>query len=158
MLIDDGYLRIVNRQSTIPRGFTLLELVVVIFIISAFLALVSPSFYGFLEGRSRTEPKKVASIIRYINDAAINTKKPHTLKIDLTGKRFIFKTPEGEKRETFETLTSVKIPYRGNIEEGELILLFGPSGYPEPFEIYFSGGGYITYNPFTSRVKLVDRN
>ncbi len=124
-------------------------------IVTAFLALVTPSFQGLIEGKAKREPRKAASIIRYLNDSAINSRQSHTLRIDLDGKRLLYKTPEGERSEGFETLVSVKTPSRGDVKEGELILLFGPFGHPEPFELDFTGG-HVTYNPFSGRVKLYD--
>jgi prepilin-type N-terminal cleavage/methylation domain-containing protein len=139
-------------------GFTLLELIVVLFIISFFLAMVTPSFYSWSEGRTKTEPKLAASIIRYIHDSAINAKKPMKLSIDMDSHNFVYETPEGEKTAAFGSLSSVEIPSHGNIRKGSIKLMFDVTGHPEPFNVYFKGNMYLTYNPFSGMVNLLNRD
>lgn len=136
------------------HGLTLLELIIVIFIISVFLASVSPSFYTFIEGEDKSEPKRMASIIRYLNDSAINTKETFNITFDFASGTVSYRTAEGEREETFKVISSVKIPSRGDIRHGQLTLLFGPAGYPEPFNVYFKGESYVAYNPFSRRIRV----
>ena len=148
----------ISRTGTLnrsPGGFTLLELIVVVFIISLFLAVVTPSLYPFLEGKAEREPRRVLSVISYIYDSAINTKESLKLKIDFKSRVITYDTPEGERKMKVSTLSSVKIPSHGEVRTGELTLTFGPFGYPEPFEIYFKGNRYLSFNPFSGRVSLL---
>ena len=62
------------------RGFTLLELVVIIFILSLVLAISFPSFSLQKDGKLKSEAGHIASILRYLNDSAISTKETYADK------------------------------------------------------------------------------
>jgi len=65
------------------RGFTLLEIVVVLFIVSLVMAIVLPSFAGFGESKLKSESKEIASILRYMNDSAVSRKETFLIRFDL---------------------------------------------------------------------------
>lgn len=137
------------------KGFTLLEIVIVIFIVSLFLTLSFPSVSLFYGSRAEKLPERVHSVLRFVNDAAINGQEDVFLKIDLKKKIFSYATSEGRRSFRVPSMVSVYIPSRGEVKDSELTLFFGPFGYPEPLEIRFDGNRKVVYNPFSGRVKLL---
>jgi len=93
--------------SSFKKGFTLLELIVALFIISLVLAVVFPSFAVFGENRLKAEAREMASILRYMNDSASSRKETFVMKFDIDKNKVFWKGPEGEKTKGFEDLTGV---------------------------------------------------
>ncbi|MCI0469904.1 MAG: prepilin-type N-terminal cleavage/methylation domain-containing protein, partial [Nitrospirae bacterium] len=129
-----------RRESLIlnPRreaGFTLLELIVVIFVLSLFIGLVMPSFYGIGAGRLRSDAGRMASALRYLNDSAISGKETIPLNISLDDKTIRWKSREGEKSEVFNYLFEIVITSAGKISEGEVTVFFEPNGLQENMDI-----------------------
>lgn len=138
-------------------GFTLLELVVVIFIVSLILALALPSFTGIGESKTRSEARRLASIVRYLNDSAISTKESLQMKIDFKDRLLSYSSPEGEKSERFDSISAVELQSKGMISEGEVIVTYGPLGAQENFRIYLKDGGSsmdVLFNSMSGRVKI----
>ena len=71
-------------------GFTLIELVIVIFIISLTTALVMPSFWDKGEKALKSEAKRISSTLRYIYDEAAGKKLIYTVKFDLDNNSYTF--------------------------------------------------------------------
>jgi general secretion pathway protein H len=141
-------------------GFTLLELIVVIFVISLLLAILFPSFYG-LEGRSlKSDARRIASLLRYLNDSAISTKVTYPLKFDLKEQTLSWKGPDGEKTEKFESLYSLRLPSKGELKEGEITVFFGPLGIQESIAIYLKDdeekGMTVALNSLSGRTKIME--
>jgi len=139
------------------RGFTLLELIVVIFIISLIAAVIFPSFSGLGENRLKSEAKKTASLLRYLNDSAIFTKETYSLKFDLQEGLISWKGPDGEKTEKIKSLAGIRLPSKGEVKEGEATVFFGPLGIQENIEVFLRDkdeGMRVTLNPVSGRVKM----
>ncbi len=142
---------------SLNKGFTLLELMVVVFVISVVLALVLPSFTGIGESRITSEAKRLASIVRYLNDSAISTKENLQMKINLGDKLINYIGPDGEKSERFDDLSSIELQTKGAISEGEATVFFGPLGAQESFTIHLkdeNSGMEISFNSVSGRVKI----
>jgi len=139
------------------EGFTLLELIVVIFIISLLAAVIFPSFSGLGENRLKSEAKKAASLLRYLNDSAIFTKETYSLKFDLQEGLISWKGPDGEKAEKIKSLAGIRLPSKGEVKEGQVTVFFGPLGIQENIEILLKDKGEgmrVTLNPVSGRVKI----
>jgi prepilin-type N-terminal cleavage/methylation domain-containing protein len=80
------YKRVLNHNA-----FSLLELIVVIFVISLFVGLVIPVFYKSGLGELRSDAAKIASLLRYLNDTAISRKETIPLKVSLEDGVFTWK-------------------------------------------------------------------
>ncbi|MCX7913034.1 MAG: prepilin-type N-terminal cleavage/methylation domain-containing protein [Thermodesulfovibrionales bacterium] len=142
------------------KGFTLLELIVVIFILSISAAIIFPSFTLFEDKKIKSEAKKIASILRFLNDNAITTKESNSLKIDLGKKLFTYISQEGKKEEIFETLNSVELPSKGRISIGEVTIFFSQHGASENINIYLSDKNSnltIALNHLSGRVKIYEQ-
>src|SRR4030043_685017 len=83
------------------RGFTLLELIVVLFIISLVMAFILPSFSGFGENKLKSEAREMASILRYMNDSATSRKGTFLMKFDLDEGSVYGKGRDGERKKRF---------------------------------------------------------
>ena len=138
-------------------GFTLLELLVVIFIISVVLALALPTFTGMGGNKTVSDAKRVASILRYLNDSALSTKESLTLKVDFREKVIGYNGPEGEKSERFDSLSGVELQSRGMVTEGELFVFFSPLGAQEDITMHLGDEGSavaVTLHSLNGRVKI----
>lgn len=139
-------------------GFTLLELMLVIFIVSVVLALSLPTFTGMGENKIVSDAKRIASILRYLNDSALSTKESLTLRVGFKNKVIGYNGPEGEKSERFDSLSGVELQSRGNVTEGELLVFFSPLGAQENITMHLGDEGSavaVMLNSMNGRVKII---
>jgi general secretion pathway protein H len=144
-------------HSSVGDGFTLIELVVVLFIISLTAALVFPSFYNLGERRIVSDANKIASLLRYLNDTAIYTKETYSLKFDLRDEAISWEGPDGKKHEDIKSLSSLYLPSKGQIEKGEVTIFFGPLGAAESIEIRLKDKEKdmtVTFSPISGRATI----
>lgn len=146
------------------RGFTLIELIVVIFIISLFLAISLPSFKG-IESSEKSEAKRIASILRYLNDTAMAKKEEQYLTINLRDNSVTYSTEDGEKKERLEYLRAIYLETKGEINGGEVKVIFTPLGPREFMRFYLtkephgtppagSSSFSVELNPLSGKVKI----
>lgn len=143
------------------EGFTFFELALALFIISLALAIILPSFSGLGESRMTSDAKRIASILRYLNDSSIAIKDTFSVTFDFNNRMVSYQGPEGEKRERFETLSAVELPSKGSVREGELTLFFGPSGAMENITVHLTHDKStltVGLNYLSGRVKITEGN
>ncbi len=143
--------------ATWRTGFTLLEMVVAVFIISLFVAMVIPSFYRAGESRLDADARKTAALLRYLNDSAIYTKDTYPLTFDIQDRRITWKGPDGEKTEEMKSLTGVTLPSKGEVTEGSVTVFFGPLGLAENVDVHLRVEDDImtvTFNPLSGRALI----
>jgi prepilin-type N-terminal cleavage/methylation domain-containing protein len=129
----------ISRAGIYSRqGLTLLELVVVLFIVSLLAAVVLPTFAGFGEAGLKAEAREMASLLRYMNDSALSRKETFNMKFDLDTNLVSWKGPEGEKTRTFAGMTGVTVQSKGMVSAGELIVFFQPLGIQENISVHMS--------------------
>jgi len=146
-----------SSLRTQSDGFTLLELVVAIFILSIVLAVSLPSFSILGESRITSDAKRLASILRYLNDSAVTTKENLSLKIELSDKTVHYLDSDGERSERFDTISAVELQTKGMITGGEVIVPFGYSGAAESFIIHLGDDKKalaVAFNALIGRVKI----
>jgi general secretion pathway protein H len=152
----------ISRAGTFnDRGFTLLELIVVLFILSVVMAIVLPSLAGFGEDKLKSEAKEIASMLRYMNDSAASRKETFSIKFDLDKNLVSWRDPEGEKTKRFYDLTAVTAQSIGTVSKGEAIFFFGPLGIRENLSVHVGRGEKnttITLNHLSGRVKIIQNN
>lgn len=143
-------------------AFTLIELVIVIFIISLTTALIMPSFWDSGEKALKSEAKRISSTLRYVYDEAVGKKLIYTVKFDLDNNSYAF---EGEKEsrsfhmEKDVMFKDVIIPSLGEISDGEVSIEFGPLGPAEPVTVHLIKDKYeytITFNHLNGRAKILE--
>jgi general secretion pathway protein H len=154
-------LRISPLLSSVPPsgsvGFTLLELIVVIFILSLVLAVSLPSLTGMGESRMKSDAKRLGSIVRYLNDSAVSTKNTLQMKIAFTDRVIHYTGPDGDKSEKFDFLSGIELPSKGMLSEGEVVVFFSPLGASESFTIHLkddTSDMSIAFNSMSGRVKI----
>jgi type II secretion system protein H len=138
-------------------GFTLLELLVVIFIVSLILAVTFPSFTFQADERVKSEANRMASILRYLSDHAVSTKETTALKVIFKERVMQYKSPDGDRQEIFETLSNVLLQSRGRVSSGEVEVLFSPTGAGESFSITLRDDRIhrtVTFNALSGRVRI----
>lgn len=158
--------KIDNLQLTIDNsrraGFTLIELIVVIFIISLATALIMPSFWVTEKTAVKTEARHISSALRYIYNEAVAKKQIYVLNINLDEESWGFKS-ENESR-NFKIKDNVEIrdviiPSHGKISRGEVIIKFGPMGPDEPIIVHLKKGDSeytIILNQLNGRTKIIE--
>ena len=126
-------------------------------LVSLLLALALPSFTGIGEDRVKTDARKLASILRYLNDNALSLKETYPLRIRFSDSMVIYQGPEGEKTEKIEELREVELPSQGLLREGEVTVFFGPVGASESLSVRIGGEKdslRVELNPLSGRVKI----
>jgi general secretion pathway protein H len=143
------------------RGFTLIELIIVIFIISLTAALIMPSLWKTTESTVKAEARHISGALRYIHDEAVGKKQVYLFKINFDNDSWGF---EGEKESrNFKLkgdveLKDVLIPSLGEISKGQVIVKFGPMGSEEPIIIHLmkdESEYTVIFNHLSGRAKIV---
>ena len=130
------------------RGFTLLELLVVLFIITTVAFIAFPNVWSEI---AKDDKVTVASTLKNLREEAITSKKEILFTVDFKERQFRIKgakgIPKDESRiidmnddETWE----IFIPSRGTIKEGEVIVAFTPSVQEELIALYLTKNGKDT--------------
>ncbi len=144
------------------KGFTLLELIVVIFIISIAAAIIMPSFPWAERGVLKAESRRISSALRYVYDEATAKKQTYLFNIDLDNKSWGFKGKKESRN--FEIRGNVKIkdvivPSRGEISRGKLTIEFGPMGPDEPIILHLKKDESeytVIFNHLSGRTKILE--
>lgn len=139
-------------------AFTLIELMVVLFLVSLLAALVVPALQHS-ESRINTEARKMASILRYLNETAASKKATLSIGFDLDKGAVTWEDSEGQRAEGMESLAAVELQSRGMVKEGELIVFFEPLGLREYLLVYLRDGGEertVAFNPVSGRVRIIE--
>ncbi len=138
-------------------GFTLLELLVVVAVLALVLAVAVPSLTGIGESRMKSDAKRLASIVRYLNDSAISTKNTLNMKITFADKVIQYGGPEGDRSEKFDLLSGIDLQSRGLVSEGEVTVFFSPVGASESFTLHLKEdktGMSVAFNSMSGRVRI----
>jgi prepilin-type N-terminal cleavage/methylation domain-containing protein len=141
-------------------AFTLIELVIVIFIISLTSALILPNLWGTSERAVKSEAKRIGNTLRYVYDEAIGKKKTYLVKINLDKDSWNFESENESRNFTMKDNVMFKdiiVPSLGEISFGEVILKFGPMGSEEPVLIHLmkdEAEYTVTFNHINGRAKV----
>jgi prepilin-type N-terminal cleavage/methylation domain-containing protein len=154
------------------RAFTLLELVVVLFIVALFATLVMPRLGAFLShGDTNKAVRQIRGIVRYLAGMSASTRTPYRLHYDLDqGLCWVSRlNEEGEFTEEQEILTRpLRLPKgvrfkdistpRGEQREGVAYTNIFPTGWVEETLIHLEGGAAVTLKllSLTGEVKVYE--
>jgi prepilin-type N-terminal cleavage/methylation domain-containing protein len=148
--------------GTYKKGFTLIELIIVIFIISLSTALIMPSFWKTEESAVKSEAKRLSSTLRYLYDEAVGKKRTYVIKIDLNGDSWKFESEKESRRFQMRDnvmFKDVVIPSLGEVSNGEVILKFGPLGPEEPITLHLVKDKTeytVMFNHINGRSKIIN--
>lgn len=121
------------------RGFTLVELIIVIFIISMTAALIMPSLWDRGERALKRESRHISNTLRYIYDEAVGKKQTFNLKINLDKNVWSYKSKNESRNFKLKDgviFKDIIVPSLGDVSFGEVIMAFGPLGPEEPIIVH----------------------
>jgi hypothetical protein len=113
--------------------------------------------YGAEGMRLKSDAKRIASVLRSLNDSSIATKKPYSLTFDFGENTISWKGPDVEKTEQFKSLSSVELPSKGKIREGQVVVSFGPLGIQESLVVHLGRPGdaiMVAFNQLSGRAAI----
>ncbi len=163
-----------KTQNSRGRGFTLIEMVVVIVVISLVALLVIPLFPSTNAADLRRSARSLAAVIRYLGDQAVTTRTPYRLRLDVTGNTVTVSKPGDNGEETVPTdpflsrpvltegvtIADVEVPRLGKLTEGNVAMAFGVAGLGEFTVIHLRGvrDNYLTITAFPNGGRVTVSN
>lgn len=136
----------VTGISSSNKGFTLLELVVVLVILAGVAALALPRLTALFDDDVRASARTTATLLRYLEERAVVGRTSYRLKVDLDQQQirvvqlsglgeeqlpddpFLARNPLVGKTRIAE-LTSTRL---GRVAGGTVSISYGPGGLAEP--------------------------
>jgi len=163
----------VKTQNCLKSGFTLIEMVVVLVIISLVALLVVPRLPSTDAANLRTSARSLGAVIRYLGDRSVTTKTPYRMTLDLTDNAItVKKIVNGEETAPDDpffarkllaegvTIEDVEIPRLGKLGEGAVTVNFGVAGLGEFIMIHLKGAKdhhfTVTAIPDGGRVEVLE--
>lgn len=169
-------MRISATGISSSKGFTLLELVVVLVILASVAALVLPRLSAMLDGETRATARNVATLLRYLDERAISGRIRYRLLVDLNEQRitvlqisalgeeqppedpFLLRNPlAGSTR--IADLTTERL---GTVTSGMVKIPYGPGGLSEPLLLHLGDHAARQYTiqalPVNGSVKVAEGN
>lgn len=143
-------------------GFTLLELIVVLFIISLSLSLVMPSFWRSETDIIKSEARHISRTLRYIYDEAIGRKQTYLFSVNLDNETWGYKSQREQRTFTPQEdleIQDIVVPSLGGISTGEVSVEFGPMGPEEPIILHLQKRKSvytIMLNHLNGRIKILE--
>jgi general secretion pathway protein H len=144
-----------RRHEVDDRGFTLLELIVSLFVIALAVGLVIPAVGRGTETlRGRSEVAGFSATLRHARDQAISTRRGHAVVLDPSARRTTIVAAPDEVRQTRPWPPDLEI--RANPPEA-LTVRFDPSGVSSggDFRLATRNVQYrVTVDALTGRVRV----
>ncbi len=156
-------------QRKLSRGYTLIELSLIILLIGVILVFVLPKLDNLGDAKLRTTARQLAGKIQSLYDESVLKKKPYQLVFDITNRTYSFSEMNEEESSVIsdsahETTLSDKVYIKdivmeadGKITEGKVVIRFYPDGYVEKNTIHISDGKKdftLLTAPLTGKVKI----
>jgi general secretion pathway protein H len=148
-------------------GFTLLELLVVLVILSVLVGVSVPQFRGtFRQLQLQVVASDVATLLTYAGRRAVASGEVLRVHFDVEGRRYWLVTaPQGSPEQTFERISGKfgrvsSVPASISFAPSIRDVTFYPDGRADRFELLISDDGPLGYrlatDVRTGRVKLVE--
>lgn len=156
------------------RGFTFLEITVVLFIMGLLLLLIYPKIQTLTENSLQSASRRLVGTIQYLYHEAMATRQVRRLTYDLNGGAYQVQVTNslGEWGPPASMAKEwVKLPHgvafqdvvtlhQGKVTEGEAFTQFFPAGLVEKTMIHLTDQDQHVFtldiNPLTGRVKVYD--
>jgi general secretion pathway protein H len=158
-LMGTGTVEIVQRKVRERKGFTLLEVIIVLSLITLILGLSSVYFAGFLPRvKFEATGREMAALVRHARSLARLNGAMQKVIIDLDGRTY---GREGQIAKPIPPDVLIRIidPVSGEVRQGRYSLLFPPSGGIAGGAIILSRGKKsirIDMDPITGAVLMKD--
>lgn len=167
----NGQIVAANRSG---GGFTLMELMVVLFILSVVAVLVFPKLSNNGAADLRSSARNLAAALRYLEDTAVSTKTPYRMWINLDDSsirvnKVLSDGSEQPDDDVFFsdkfladdiTISDVITSRMGKVSAGEVQLDFTPMGLREMATIHLKTKKDLFYTvtayPRNNRVKVFE--
>jgi prepilin-type N-terminal cleavage/methylation domain-containing protein len=166
-------MRILRAGASNDRGFTMVELAMVLLVIGIVSAIVMPRVGGVLDRQQmRRAINVVRGTARYLQARAALTKRVYRLTFDLDRQvmSVCYLSTEGCESEQTRELRDYSFPDAVRVldvvnpqgektQEGEATTHFHPTGLAEPSTIHFGGDikqMTLMIEPLAGRVKVLD--
>lgn len=109
------------------RGFTLIEMTVVIMIIAIAMAVVAPVIDGGLTSREvRRGVRQIAALMTHLRNEAVSTGKPMGMLIDV--EENTVETVGGGRWEALSDRATIEAVAAPEVERGRFLVRFFPNG------------------------------
>jgi prepilin-type N-terminal cleavage/methylation domain-containing protein len=155
------------------KGFTLIEMAVIIVIISMVAIIVLPLLPSTGAAELRNSARRLSTVVRYLGDRSVTTKTPYRMRLNLNDSTVaIKKMVNGEEtipedpffsRNILDdgvSIEDVEIQRLGKLGEGEVNVDFGFAGLGEFIVIHLKGrkeGRFtVTALPYGGRVEVLE--
>lgn len=145
--------------ATARRGFSLLELLLVLSILSLLLGLSAPLLTHALDGaRLQRAQREIIATLRFSRSKAVNTQRVVTFSLDAhTG---AMRTGEDERRLSLpdNATLSIRVPPSEQLSAHEHAVRFYPDGSATDLTLLFRRGGQVSrirVDALTGRVSRV---
>ena len=142
-------MRISRAGTAGSRGFTFIELTVVIFIIALFAATVAPRLIPFLSAsRLDGEASRLALLLEHLRDEALLGRRGLVLRCGIDEGQFALVPAAAGEPTLLERplalgkaarVVDIDLPGRGRKTEGEALIAFYPSGGADRAFIHLRG-------------------
>ncbi len=156
------------------KGYTLIELAVVVVLISLFLALSIPRFqYAMVTDDLKTTTRKIIGLVNGLRNEAIREQKSYVFHLDLEGNRlWIESDGMGEEERALAREGAFKFPQgvrildiwrrgKGKKVDGEAVIRFSKKGYVQQTVIHLGSedGREFTLelSPFLGTIKIYNK-
>ncbi|MDQ6995124.1 MAG: GspH/FimT family pseudopilin [Mariprofundaceae bacterium] len=83
--------KIISTQTMMNKGFTLIEIMLVLVIMAVLTAMVSPNFFAATQGDVKTEARFMQKMLRLASEEAQLTGKP--VRCSVYSNRLVFESP-----------------------------------------------------------------
>lgn len=140
------------RAGTSNRGYTLIELSLIILLIGVILVFVVPRLDNLGDSRLRTTARKISGTIQSVYDESIMKKRPYQIVFDIANRKYSYSEIRDEDASIIsESAGEISLPDRiyikdiiletgGKITEDKVFIRFFPDGYVEKNTIHISDG------------------
>jgi prepilin-type N-terminal cleavage/methylation domain-containing protein len=144
-----------QRHEVDARGFTLLELIVALFVIALAVGLVAPVVGRSAETlRGRADVARFSAMLRHARDQAITTRRAHAVVIDPAGHRATIVAAPNEVRQTRALSADLRVDAK---PPEALTVGFEPSGVSTGGDFQLTTGHMrfrVSVDQLTGRVRI----
>ena len=155
------------------KGYTLIELIVVVILVGLMIGLTVPRFqYAILTDDLKTTTRKMIGMIKGLRNEAVREHKDYVLHFDLESNRFwIDSTDMSEEERAMASAEASPFPEgvrvmdvwsrgKGKTMTGETAILFNKKGYVTQSVIHLGSEDgrefTLVLSPFLRRVKVLE--